>query len=393
MKISAIICAAGRGERTGFNRNKLLYPFHGANALYHTVTRVKLFSSYLAQIGEDELTQIIVTSSSEDVAEITAICAPMGCKVVLGGATRTESVNNALKEVTGDYVIIHDGARPYAAIDQFSECLKCAKQFGSAICAMPVTDTIAVGKDGLIADIPQRSTLYAVQTPQVFKADEIKAAYEKAIKSGEKFTDDGSIYTRYISPARICGCGSASNKKLTFKEDFENEQGGANAIEALTFQRGKAGFGVDVHAFGREADHVVLCGVKIPNDCGLVAHSDGDVALHAVMDALLSAAGLDDIGHYFPDSDDAYKNADSALLLQNVVKLVNERGYKVVGLSVAIQAERPRLAKYIGEMKARLSSLTGADEGNISVTAGTCEGLGFVGEGLGICAYCAAVIE
>lgn len=393
MKISAIICAAGKGERAGFNKNKLLYPFHGANALYHTVTRVKAFSFYLQKQGVDELSEIIVTSSPSDMEEITAICGNLGCKVVLGGATRTESVYNALREVSGDLVIIHDGARPYTSIEQFAECLKCAKEYNSAICAMPVTDTVAVEKDGRIDDIPDRSKIFAVQTPQIFETESIKAAYGKAIESGESFTDDSSVYSRYISPARICGCGDSTNKKLTFEKDFINAQGGAELFKRLSFEKGFIGFGVDVHAFGRQADFVTLCGVKIPCDCGLVAHSDGDVALHAVMDALLSAAGLKDIGHYFPDNDAAYADADSATLLERVVETVAEKGLKVVSLSLSIQAEKPRLARYIDGMKARLCSITGADIDNISISAGTCEGLGFVGEGRGICAYCAAVIQ
>lgn len=393
MNISVIICAAGKGERTGFERNKLLYPFYGANALYYTVKRVKAFSFYLDQNTSDVLTEIIVTSSPADREEITAVCAPFGCKVVSGGNTRTESVYNALKEVTGDFVLIHDGARPYVAVEQFAKCLECAKRSGSAITAMPVTDTISVVKDGVIQNTPDRSTLYAIQTPQGFDTDLIKAAYGKAMQSGETFTDDGSVYSRYISPARICDCGSSTNKKLTFKEDFTAAQIGAPLLKKFAFESGKVGFGVDVHSFGKPSDYVTLCAVKIPCDTGLIAHSDGDVALHAVMDAFLSAAGLKDIGHYFPDNDNTYENADSGKLLEKVVALVAEKGLKPASLAIAIQAEKPRLAKYIDEMKDRLSTLTGADKNNISITAGTCESLGFVGEKLGICVYCAAVLN
>ncbi len=393
MKISVIICAAGKGERTGFERNKLLYPFYGANALYYTVKRVKAFSFYLQQNTNDVLTEIIVTSSPADLAEINAVCAPFGCKVVLGGSTRTESVYNALKEVTGEIVLIHDGARPYATVEQFAQCLECAKQYGSAVTAMSATDTIAVVKDGWIANIPDRTALFSVQTPQGFEAEGLKTAYEKAIESGETFTDDGSVYSRYVSPARICNCGSAANKKLTFKQDFDSVSDGALLLEKFHFDNGKIGFGVDVHSFGKSADYVMLCGVKVPCDEGLIAHSDGDVALHAVMDAFLSAAGLKDIGCYFPDNDKAYENADSAKLLEKVVALVAERGLKPASLAIAIQAEKPRIAKYTDDMKARLSSLTGVNMSEISITAGTCEGLGFVGEKLGICVYCAAVLK
>ena len=133
--------------------------------------------------------------------------------------------------------------------------------------------------------------------------------------------------------------------------------------------------------------------MEIPCDTGLIAHSDGDVALHAVMDAVLSAAGLKDIGHYFPDSDPAFKGADSALLLEKVVKIIGEKGLRVKNVSVAVQAEKPRISAYIDNMVARVASLTGADRGNISITAGTSEGLGFVGEGRGICAYATVTLK
>ena len=364
MKISVIVCAAGKGERAGFDKNKLLAPLCGAPALYHT----------LCTVAKIEPSELIITSSPADMAEITAISKPFGGKVVEGGATRTESVYKALKEVTGDIVLIHDGARPFTLPEQFLSCIECVKEYGSGIVAMPATDTVYIENDNSAAHIPARNTVFAVQTPQGFITKDIKEAYEKAMKSGETFTDDGSVYSRYIKPARICPVGSAANKKLTFKEDFDTP-----AKVALT-DGTKVGFGIDVHVFGKEQNFVMLCGVKVPCDTGLVAHSDGDVALHAVMDAILSAAGLRDIGHYFPDSDQKYKGADSAKLLEEVIKIIGAKGLKVSGLSIAIQAEKPKLAPYIDRMKSRLSAITGADESNIGISAGTCEGLGFVGE-------------
>lgn len=381
MKISVIVLAAGKGERAGFNKNKLLAPLYGAPALYHTLSAVSKISP----------SELIITSSPQDMPEITAICAPFGGVAVEGGATRTESVYRALKHVTGDIVLIQDGARPFTLPEQFLSCIECVKEYGSGIVAMPVTDTVYIANDNWAAHIPERKDVFAVQTPQGFITKDIKAAYEKAIKSGETFTDDGSVYSRYIKPARICPCGSAANKKLTFKEDFDEYSAVIPATVGGNVE--KAGIGVDVHAFGKEQNYVMLCGVKVPCDQGLIAHSDGDVALHAVMDAILSAAGLRDIGHYFPDSDQKYKGADSGKLLGEVVNLIAEKGLKVSGLSVAIQAEKPRLSHYIDQMKSRLSSVTGANECNIGISAGTCEGLGFVGEKRGICVYCTATLE
>lgn len=380
MKISVIICAAGKGERAGFNKNKLLAPLCGAPALYHTLSAV-------SKINPSEL---IITSSPQDMAEITAISAPFGGKVVGGGDTRTLSVYNALKHVTGDIVLIQDGARPFTLAEQYLECIECVKTYGSGIVAMPATDTIYIANGNSAAHIPARSDVFAVQTPQGFITKDIKAAYEKAIESGETFTDDGSVYSRFIKPARICPVGSAANRKLTFKEDFDNLSAVIPATVGVNVE--KAGFGIDVHAFGKPQDFVTLCGVKVPCDTGLVAHSDGDVALHAAMDAILSAAGLKDIGHYFPDGDEKFKGADSGKLLSLVIEIIGNEGLKVSGLSLAIQAEKPRLAPYIDGMVESLARLSGAKASNISVTAGTCEGLGFVGERRGICAYCVATL-
>lgn len=375
--ISVIICAAGRGERAGFKRNKLLVPFLGANALYFTL---KKFSSF----GE-----IIVTANHEDFEEIKELSSRFGAKTVLGGSTRTESVYNALKEVTRETVLIHDGARPFVTEDIIKRCADEAKRYGSAVVAAPSTDTTAIVSGGCISDIPARSAVYRIQTPQGFKTEDIKRAYEKAVESGKLYTDDSSVYSEYIAPARICACGSDANKKLTFKEDFTEV-----ALPPLpACKSAKIGFGVDVHAFGKEQDFITLCGVKIPSDTGLVAHSDGDVVLHAVTDAVLSAAGLNDIGHYFPENDPAYENADSGRLLKTAIETVGKSGLKVVNLSVSVQAEKPRLKPYIEEMKENLAYLAGVDKKSVAIAAGTCEGLGFVGEGLGITAYCIAQLN
>ncbi len=378
MSTTVIILAAGRGTRAGFGRNKLLAPFLGANALYYSL---KAFDGVADEI--------IVTSSPDDREEISAIAAHFGAKVVGGGERRTDSVYNALKAAHGDIVLIHDGARPFVTREQITSCIEYVEKYGSAIVAMPAVDTIAVAEDGRIRQVPDRSNTYIVQTPQGFYLKDILKAYERAISDGGSFTDDGSVYGAYIAPATICPCGSAANKKLTFREDFASPMPPLPAIaDGL-----RTGAGVDVHAFGKAQDFVTLCGVNIPCDCGLIAHSDGDVAVHAVMDALLSAAGLKDIGYYFPDSDRKYSGADSMKLLERVVALIAAEGYKTACISLAVQAEKPRLKKYIDEMTDNLAAATGADRSRISIGAGTCEGLGFVGEKLGIAAYCTAVLK
>lgn len=387
MKISVIVCAAGKGERAGFNKNKLTALLNGAPALYYTLCA---FDEFAASGTGDLFEKIAVCAEGDE--ETQAICTAMGWQVVMGGATRTESVYNALCTVSGEITLIHDGARPFVTQEIIEKCIACAKEHQSAICAAPAVDTVAIVNDGVITAVPNRNTLYNVQTPQVFLTNQITAAYKQAIASGQAFTDDGSVYSLYIKPAKICPCGTPQNKKLTYKEDFENF---TTPFPTLFFDEAqpRVGFGVDVHAFGKQQNYVTLCGCKIPCDAGLVAHSDGDVAIHAVMDAILSAAGLKDIGFYFPDSDQKFKDANSVNLLTEVIKLITQKGFKPLGLAVAIQAEKPRLAKHIDEMVANLAAACDIPTENISITAGTCEGLGFIGKGLGVCAYCTAILK
>lgn len=373
MKVSAIICAAGKGERAGFGANKLLTPLYGAPALLHTLKKFNM----------PEIDEIIVTSSVCDFEEISSIAAPFGIKVVIGGATRTQSVKNALEEVTGDIVLIHDGARPFVSEKLILNCIESVKNYGSGICAVTATDT-TVYADGDILQRLDRDKLYHIQTPQGFYTEEIKRAYSLA---GDKvYTDDSAVYGEFIKKPHIVE-GETENIKLTYKSDF------MRGMPPFTYIRGNAiGFGVDVHAFG-EGNLVTLAGIKIPCDKKLIAHSDGDVVIHAVMDALLSGAGLKDIGHYFPDTDGQYKGADSGAMLQKVIGILRQNGFAPVNLSISIQAEKPRLTKHVDDMKANLSRLTGVKEERIAIAAGTCEGLGFVGEGLGITAYCITLLE
>lgn len=373
MKITAIICAAGKGERAGLGKNKVLAPLYGAPVLWHVLKKFAFAD------------EILITCSPCDKDEISAIAAPFGAKLTQGGETRTLSVYNALKQASGDIALIHDGARPFVTEQIIKNCVKSVEKYSSGVCAVPVTDTIAAASDGEISAVPPRESLFALQTPQGFKRAEILSAYEKAVESRENFTDDSSIYLRYVGKPRVCE-GDTANKKLTYASDFNVDERGI-----FGGQSEKIGFGVDVHAFG-DGSFVTLCGVKIDCSNGLIAHSDGDVAVHAVMDALLSAAGLRDIGYYFPDTDPKYSGADSIKMLKEVVKLVLNQGYAPSNLSLSIQAEQPRLAKHIENMKENLSAALGISKENIAVAAGTCEGLGFVGERKGIAAYCAVTL-
>ncbi len=373
MKICAIICAAGKGVRAGFRQNKMLAPLCGAPVLYHTLKKFSFAD------------EIIVTHRETDREEFEAICSPFGAKLVPGGETRMESVYNALKEATGEIVLIHDGARPFVSQKVISSCLQSVHQFGSGVAAMPVTDTVSVVKDGKIMYVPERDAVYALQTPQAFYTADILKAYERAITDGTVYTDDSSIYSKYIEPSKIVP-GEKENKKLTYAEDFISDE--SRLFEGAD----KAGFGVDVHAFG-EGDKITLCGTDIPFEKTLLSHTDGDCAIHALADALLSAAGLKDIGTYFPDTDEKWKGAPSKELLKETVKIIRGEGYRPKYVSLSIQAQRPRLSPYIDRMKHALGAILLLGDKDIAISAGTGEGLGFVGEERGISAYCLAGVE
>ena len=369
--VCAIVCAAGKGARAGFEKNKLLVPFEGSTVLEKT----------LSAFDFPSIQEVIVTSSERDFAEISSLCEKFStAKAVLGGKTRTESVYNALKQATADIVLIHDGARPFVTRAMIEGCILSVKTRGSGICAVECRDTVAEVKNGKIVNVPARDTLRQIQTPQGFFRENILYAYERALEeTNPSYTDDSSVFAKYCGSPCICA-GARENIKITYAEDLK---------EGVA----RCGFGIDTHAFGKEQDYIVLAGVKIPSESGLIAHSDGDVLVHAVMDALLSAAGLKDIGHYFPDTDEKWKDASSMQMLEQVVFLIEEEGYAVKNVSVAVQAEKPRLKKYIDDMKNALAGVLKVDQTAVGISAGTNEGLGYVGEGKGITVNAYALLK
>lgn len=368
--ICAVICAGGKGLRAGFEKNKLLVPLQGERVLKKTLSAFDFRAIH----------EIVVAVAKEDFDEVTELCKAFPkAKVVLGGATRGESVYNALKTVQSDIVLIHDGARPFVTRNVIERCIASVKAFGSGICAVPASDTVAICEGDRIASIPARPSVSLIQTPQGFYTENILYAYTRAFESGNTdFTDDSSLFAIYCGKPRICE-GAPENIKLTYAQDFKN-----------AFAR--VGHGVDTHAFGKEQDYILLAGVKIPSTSGLIAHSDGDVLAHAVMDALLSATGLRDIGFYFPDSNEKWKNANSMQMLGTVMDMITERGFRVQNASISVQAERPRLSGYIDDIKTSLATALQTDVNAIGVTAGTNEGLGYVGEGKGITVYASVLL-
>ena len=375
MNIFAVIPAAGSGTRAGFEKNKILQKIGGASVLWRTV-------SAFAQ--NEDIAGIAVCASGADRDAIARELARFPSVLLTeGGKTRTESVKNALETLAAlpcppDYVLVHDAARPYVSQKVIDDCIKTMRAHGSAVCALPCTDTLVHAQSGIIAGSYDRDTAYTLQTPQGFAFAELLAAYRK-ITPTDSFTDDSGVYAKYVAPPHIFA-GEKRNSKLTFREDF-------------AMNETRTGIGVDTHAFGAERKYIVLGGVRIDAPTGLHAHSDGDVLCHAVMDALLSAAGLPDIGHYFPNSSPQYKGTDSLALLAKVRELIENEGFTVGNISAAIVAEAPKLAPHIQKMKQNIADVLHISERAVGISAGTNEGLGYLGRGEGITVIANALLR
>ena len=257
--------------------------------------------------------------------------------------------------------------------------LDSARACGSGVISTPVVDTIKqIGKDGRVSSL-DRGTLRAVQTPQSFDYQSILKAHLQARADQLAVTDDAMLYEHYYGDVRLVTTDDAAeNIKLTMKKDFET-------LEASRISDTRVGQGYDAHRLA-EGRRLVLCGVEIPHSRGLDGHSDADVAVHALMDALLGALGLGDIGRHFPDSDPRYKDADSMKLLETVMAMIKARGYRVGNADVTIVAQRPKLVAYMARMRTNIANGLEIDVDRVNVKATTTERMGFEGEEQGISA-------
>ena len=386
---AAVIVAAGRGTRMGLERNKVLVPLCGEPVIARTVRAFE-------QTGWFDGGIVVVTGAC-DADDMKRILADAGlhAQVVLGGADRQESVCRGLAATNpkADYVAIHDGARPLVTAEVIARTLESAKKFGSGVAAVALKDTVKrVDDGGVVVDTPPRDRLRAVQTPQTFEAGLIRRAHA-AYALGERATDDAALAERMGIAVHLTE-GDVENIKLTTPEDL------LLAREVILKREGKReekpmmriGHGYDVHRLVEDRK-LILCGVEIPYTLGLLGHSDADVALHALMDALLGAAALGDIGKLFPDTDAAYAGISSILLLERVAERLREAGYAVVNLDATVLAQAPKLAPYRERMRENLARVLALDASRVSVKATTEEGLGFTGEGLGIAAHAVALLE
>ena len=383
-KVSAVLVAAGSSTRMGFD--KLSFDLGGETVLHRSIRA-------FAQCPlVDEI--ILVAGSNRAFAQQQAAdCAKPVC-VVAGGATRAESAKNGVLAASGALVAVHDAARPFVGQQVITAALEAAAQCGAAAPAVPVKDTIKAAVRGsgktvpescFVHATPDRSTLYAVQTPQCFdRAAYLAALEELDAEKARLVTDDCSLFELTGRPVQLTQ-GDYANLKITTREDLPRP-------EQKEEHKMRIGHGYDVHRLV-EGRKLILGGVKVPFEKGLLGHSDADVLAHAVMDAVLGAAALGDIGQHFPDNDPVYSGADSLKLARRVAEILKEHGFRIENIDATLLCQRPKLAPHIPAMRRNLADAFGLPVDAVSVKATTEEHLGFTGEGLGIAAHAVALIE
>jgi len=407
--IVVVVTAAGRSERFGGGK-KELERLGDASVIDRSV------SLFLAL---KDLALLVVTAPPGGVGPIRAALSPetrsaLGERllVVEGGASRRDSMRAGLESVADTFreheraaalkdaiVLVHDGARPWASPELAAAVAEAAAEKGAAIPVLPLSDTPkSVSSDGKITGHPLRSSLAAAQTPQAFRFEALLEAHRRAAAEGFDCTDDAELWAHYAGQVYWVA-GEAANRKITFREDLavrdraEAVGAGEAAREgkALPASGLRVGEGWDLHRLvpGRR---LMLGGVAVPSELGEEAHSDGDVLLHAAIDALLGAAALGDIGAHFPPEDESWRDADSRKLAARAAGLVREAGYEIVNLDCTVVLERPRLGPHRDAMRASMAQALGVDIGSISVKAKTSEGVDAAGEGRAIEARAIALL-
>jgi 2-C-methyl-D-erythritol 4-phosphate cytidylyltransferase/2-C-methyl-D-erythritol 2,4-cyclodiphosphate synthase len=387
MKTVAIIPAGGAGKRLKAQKAKQYLLLKNLPVLVHTL---KVFQK--AEI----IDEIILVLPPDDVASaqqqlinkygLTKLSA-----VVAGGKERQDSVRNGLAAITGecDIVVIHDAVRPFVTRELIYQVVDAAKSFEAASVGVKAKDTIKeTKKDNLVAATIPRQNLWLTQTPQAFKFDLLKKAYTAAYSEKYYGTDDASLIERIGAKVKMID-GSYENIKITTPEDLIMAQAlMKNKSVEVNFRNG---FSYDSHRFavGRK---LILGGVEIPFDKGLYGHSDADALIHAICDALLGAAACGDIGRHFPDTDPAYKDIYSIVLLERVKKIIEEKGFSINNIDATVIMEIPKLAPYAAQMVSNIARALKIAETAVNIKAKTNEGMGFVGRNEGVAVFAVATI-
>ncbi|KWV96041.1 bifunctional 2-C-methyl-D-erythritol 4-phosphate cytidylyltransferase/2-C-methyl-D-erythritol 2,4-cyclodiphosphate synthase [Erythrobacter sp. AP23] len=367
---AAIVVAAGQGLRAGQPLPKQFAPWRGKPVVRHSVET-------LLAAGASPLV-VAIPENSEEAAQ-QALAGLDGYDLVIGGTTRQQSVARALEAVgMAERVLIHDAARPDLPREVIARLLAALSDHSGAIPVLPVVDSLSIDTDGVMTGSAERESLRRVQTPQAFRFDDIFAAH--AAWQGDADAGDDAQVLRAAGGAVVHVPGDERLAKLTYAEDFMTE------LPAV-----RTGTGFDVHRL-TEGEELWLGGVRIEHDRGLAGHSDADVALHAIVDALLGSIADGDIGSHFPPSEPQWKGASSDRFVRHAASLVRDAGYRVGNIDLTIICEAPKIGPHRDAMRKRIAELLAVDIGAISVKATTTERLGFTGRGEGIAAQAIATV-
>lgn len=384
-EIVALIVAAGSGERARKDGAppKQFTMIGGRSVLQRAVDA-------FAQCRRVTQIHVVIAPGQEALCEAALITPEAVAAIHIGGATRQESVRRGLAALTarpGDKVLIHDAARPFVSKALIDRVIDALETHEAAIPALPVTDTLKrVAGDSVVGTV-SRDALQAAQTPQGFLHGAIREAHENAARDEQAFTDDAAV-AEWAGMRVVTVPGDRTNIKLTTADDLA--EANAGALAALPDIR--VGFGFDVHQFGPGSE-VWLGGVAIPHTHGLAGHSDADVILHALTDAILGALGDGDIGQHFPPSDERWKGAASSVFLADAVARVSARGGVIANLDITYVGEAPRLTPHRDAIRARIAEIAGISVGRVGVKATTNEKLGFIGRAEGAVAHAVATIR
>ena len=384
MHVTAIIAAGGRGARLAAGRPKQLHTIDGRSILERSVM---LF------VGHPTIDDVIVALPPE-IAELPFDSGPAKApRVVAGGNRRQDSVANAFAAVPShaDLVVIHDAARPFASADLIARTIEAAAESGAALAALPARDTVKRAQQRssflhVVETLP-RETVYLAQTPQAFRREVLEAALDFGAKEGLDATDEATLVERAGYQVRLV-TGEETNIKITVPEDLAI----ADAIARRTApSAARAGVGYDIHRLvqGRP---LVLGGVTIPFDRGLLGHSDADAVCHAITEAILGAAAAGNIGQHFPNDQATWKDASSIDLLRRAAAVVRAHGLEVANVDASVIAERPKLGPYIDEMRRNLAAALAVDLARVSVKGKSNDGVGALGRGEAIAVHATALL-
>lgn len=386
MSVAALVLAAGRGERAGGDAPKQYALIGGEPVIHHTVA---------AFLDNKTISQVVVVIHGDDRARAKQALGDLAGKVMLveGGATRQDSTCaglQALRPCNPDFVHIHDGARPFITQEQIEAIHHSLSPQNGVLLALPVSDTLKQAENGYVHTTIPRKGLYAAQTPQSFPYPLILAAHKAAQTAGRHdFTDDSALAEWHKIPMKIV-TGSPDNIKITWSKDIIMADQRLNKTACL-FPDIRTGNGYDVHRL-ENGDGVILCGVHIPWHKKLSGHSDADVGLHALTDALLATHGAGDIGTHFPPSDQQWKGAASDIFVRHAVKLLQQKGGRIANVDITLIAEAPKIGPHRPAMTAALQDMLGIQPERISIKATTNEQLGFIGRGEGISAIATTTV-